>query len=283
MFLIVFGLKEFFKRSPCILSFDNLDIKEYSCGDEHIVVLLENGTVYSLGSNEYGQLGLGDKISRIDPRLIYDLRGHRITHISCGSNHTIFATDKNTLFACGNNDHDQLGVETAQQALVRPQKLTGWDSRNEIQRLYANADLSAVLTVTGDLFTFGSNEFGQLGRPTRKRADCLHPTKVSLQGPCMALGLGYRHAVAAVVQTTTNRNNSGQTILLVSWGQVNGGRLGFTKCDLAPSPQEAWTSSNWTVDRSGSVPRELNVEVNSNSVGINGTEIARQTMGPTVS
>ncbi|KAF7257822.1 hypothetical protein EG68_05226 [Paragonimus skrjabini miyazakii] len=71
MFLIVFGLKDLFKRSPCILSFDNLDVKDYSCGNKHIAILLENGTVYSLGSNEYGQLGLGDKVPRIDPRLIY--------------------------------------------------------------------------------------------------------------------------------------------------------------------------------------------------------------------
>ncbi|KAF8571491.1 hypothetical protein P879_04768, partial [Paragonimus westermani] len=211
-----------------------------------------------------------------------DLRGHRITHISCGSNHTLFATDKNMLFSCGNNDHDQLGVETAQQALVRPQKLTWWDSRNEIRRLYANAELSAVLTVSGDLFTFGSNEFGQLGRPTRNRIDCLHPTKVNLQGPCMALGLGYRHAVAAIVQTIADQNGSGQTILLVSWGQLNGGRLGFTKCDLGLSQQEMQTTNNWTVDKSGNVFRELNSEMNPDSLGINGTNGACQHTGPTI-
>ncbi|KAA3678244.1 uncharacterized protein DEA37_0012617 [Paragonimus westermani] len=194
----------------------------------------------------------------------------------------IFTSDKNMLFACGNNDHDQLGVETAQQALVRPQKLTGWDSRNEIRRLYANAELSAVLTVAGDLFTFGSNEFGQLGRSTRNRIDCLHPTKVNLQGPCMALGLGYRHAVAARVQTITDQNSSAHTILLVSWGQLNGGRLGFTKCDLRSSQQEMQTMNNWTVDRSGSVFRGLNSEMNPNYLGINGTNGACQHIGPTI-
>ncbi|KAF6772831.1 hypothetical protein AHF37_07515 [Paragonimus kellicotti] len=195
----------------------------------------------------------------------------------------VSTSDNNTLLACGNNDHNQLGVETAQQALVRPQKLTGWDSRNEIRQLYANADLSAVLTVAGDLFTFGSNEFGQLGRPTRKLADCLHPTKISLQGPCMALGLGYRHAIAAIVQTATDRNSSEQTILLVSWGQANGGRLGFTKCDLAASQQETRITSNRTVDKSGSVFRELNSEVNPSSFSVNGIKSGWQHTGPTVS
>ncbi|KAF7257823.1 hypothetical protein EG68_05227, partial [Paragonimus skrjabini miyazakii] len=193
--------------------------------------------------------------------------------------HEISTEYKSTLFACGKNDHGQLGVETAQQALVRPQKLIGWDSQNEIQRLYANADISAVLTFAGDLFTFGSNEFGQLGRPTRNSADCLHPTKVILPGLCMTLGLGYRHAIAAIVQTIANRKDSVRTIHLVSWGQINGGRLGFSKSDLAVSRQEARTANNWIMDRNG---RELTSEVNPNSLGVNETERVRHYMGPTV-
>lgn len=40
---------------------DGADVEDVAVGDEHIVVLTTKGEVWGLGSNEYGQLGLGEK------------------------------------------------------------------------------------------------------------------------------------------------------------------------------------------------------------------------------
>ncbi|KAL8753282.1 MAG: hypothetical protein Q9184_005470 [Pyrenodesmia sp. 2 TL-2023] len=41
---------------------DGADIQDVAVGDEHIVVLTKDGLVWGLGSNEYGQLGLGEEV-----------------------------------------------------------------------------------------------------------------------------------------------------------------------------------------------------------------------------
>ncbi|KAL8916068.1 MAG: hypothetical protein Q9208_008722 [Pyrenodesmia sp. 3 TL-2023] len=41
---------------------DGADIQDVAVGDEHIVVLTTDGLVWGLGSNEYGQLGLGEDV-----------------------------------------------------------------------------------------------------------------------------------------------------------------------------------------------------------------------------
>lgn len=45
---------------PKSLSFDIL-IKQVSCGGSHTLILSKQGELFSIGSNEYGQLGLNDR------------------------------------------------------------------------------------------------------------------------------------------------------------------------------------------------------------------------------
>jgi alpha-tubulin suppressor-like RCC1 family protein len=45
---------------PKSLSFDIL-ISKVSCGGNHTLMLAQNGDMFSIGSNEYGQLGLNDR------------------------------------------------------------------------------------------------------------------------------------------------------------------------------------------------------------------------------
>lgn len=50
--------------------------------------MLESGAVFSWGINKHGQLGLGNKLSRIDPQLIETLP--KVTDmIDCGWFHTV--------------------------------------------------------------------------------------------------------------------------------------------------------------------------------------------------
>ena len=45
---------------PKSLSFDIL-IRQVSCGAAHTLILSKNGDLFSIGSNQYGQLGLSDR------------------------------------------------------------------------------------------------------------------------------------------------------------------------------------------------------------------------------
>lgn len=68
---------------PKICSF-NIKILKVSCGFNHSALLSYSGYLYTMGSNEYGKLGVGpDKtLSKNIPCLVYDLQDYFITHIS---------------------------------------------------------------------------------------------------------------------------------------------------------------------------------------------------------
>jgi hypothetical protein len=53
----------------------------------------ENGDIYTWGSSEYGQLGLGDTESQLFPKKMETLEGIKVLHISCGETHTVAIVD----------------------------------------------------------------------------------------------------------------------------------------------------------------------------------------------
>ena len=55
---------------------------------------LDNSLIYTMGSNHYGQLGIGDSIVRMknSPVLVEFLMDKKPVSISCGSTHTAIST-----------------------------------------------------------------------------------------------------------------------------------------------------------------------------------------------
>ena len=64
-------LNQYYKENPYakdILNeiyskYSRLGIKQIACGENHTIILTNNGQVHSFGNNEYGQLGLNDNIN----------------------------------------------------------------------------------------------------------------------------------------------------------------------------------------------------------------------------
>ncbi|XP_077518796.1 MYC binding protein highwire isoform X2 [Amblyomma americanum] len=80
---------------------------QVACGMHHTVVLLQNGQVYTFGSNQHGQLGHGDLILRGSPTLVYTLP--TVTQVAAGSNHSVFLTACGQVYTCGSYQKGQLG------------------------------------------------------------------------------------------------------------------------------------------------------------------------------
>eukprot|EP00903_Cladosiphon_okamuranus_P015667 g14469.t1 len=93
-------------------------VQEVAAGQSHTCVLLTGGNVTCFGLNLYGQLGLGDTISRglsaadMGEGLAFvDLgEGRTATRISCGQHHTCAILDNGDLKCWGNNMHGMLGL-----------------------------------------------------------------------------------------------------------------------------------------------------------------------------
>ena len=73
-----------------------------ACGDEHMLIItLDN--VFSIGSNEEGQLGLADLFPKEAPQAIHILKGQEITMISTSKNHSGCINSSGKVYLWGNN------------------------------------------------------------------------------------------------------------------------------------------------------------------------------------
>lgn len=73
--------------------------------------------LYCWGKNDYGQIGNGSVNDALLPSLITGVQG-KIISIAVGASHTCALTEENNLWCWGANDHWQLGMESAEPALV---------------------------------------------------------------------------------------------------------------------------------------------------------------------
>ena len=69
-----------------------VNIKKISCGHQHTILLSEMGNLYGLGSNKYGQIGLGKMKKRTKPAMLSLCKKEKIWKIAAGGYHTLIAT-----------------------------------------------------------------------------------------------------------------------------------------------------------------------------------------------
>ena len=81
-------------------------------GLDFSVFLSASGLVFTLGSNSFGQLGLGDFDPRNKPHLVRALKqaNEKIIEISCGFKHVIVRSTLSKVFVWGRNRDYQLGT-----------------------------------------------------------------------------------------------------------------------------------------------------------------------------
>lgn len=83
---------------------DLKNIVKICAGGNSSMALSHTGEVYVWGENNYGKLGLGHKENQYLPQKINFWDGkEKVTKISCGYDHTIFLTEKNNVYGCGND------------------------------------------------------------------------------------------------------------------------------------------------------------------------------------
>ncbi|XP_074632365.1 serine/threonine-protein kinase Nek9-like isoform X1 [Acropora palmata] len=204
-------------------------VAEVACGECHIVVITVSKEVYSWGCGEYGRLGQGSEDDCAAPQKVNIPTQCKVLAVCCGTDFTFLLTTAGRLLGFGNNEENQLGMNTPQSLRKRQIKSTTGHlpyvtspkpvmsfNKYSISSVAAGRSHSAVIDVYGRLITVGSNKFGQLGLGDFKpRA-----------GPSVVGGdmVGKRIVQAAcgddftVVATADNQ--------IYSWGRGDNGRLG---------------------------------------------------------
>lgn len=135
-----------------------------ACTACHSAVITTDGKVLTWGRNEAGQLGHGN-VTRVDnPTEVSALDGLNIIDVAIGKQHTLFVTEKGTVYSCGENKYGQLGLGHQSSTVYSPTKLAYRGP--PIKKVAAGGDFSMMVDIRGNLYSFGCPEYGQLGHNT---------------------------------------------------------------------------------------------------------------------
>ncbi|KAJ3674303.1 hypothetical protein LUZ60_004919 [Juncus effusus] len=152
--------------SPKLFKFSkskkNLNWVDISCGREHTAAVASDGSLFTWGSNEFGQLGDGTEISSKTPKKVNFGQTEFVKSVSCGASCTAAITEFK------NNDgsvESRLYVWGQNQGSNYPRLFRGAFAPNTVFRQVSCGSVHVVaLSEEGLLQAWGYNEFGQLGR-----------------------------------------------------------------------------------------------------------------------
>jgi len=194
------------------------------------LALLSNGHVIAWGDNQYGQCGLdpataGQYIYK--PTLIPGLTD--VTSLASGDSYSMALKQNGTVWAWGENDYGQLGPSGPTNGkdpyTYTPVEVQGLPP---IQELIAGGNNGVALDDSGNVWEWGRNEFGELGRGYLDQNDKPHPT------PKMVAGLPTIASVASQGPTVLATDGAGN---IYTWGFNKWGAVGNGQTADAAVPQ----------------------------------------------
>ena len=135
-----------------------LEIKEISCGEDFSAVLKTDGTLWTAGGNNKGELGRGDATSTKTLQQVSGILD--VKQISCGSNHLAVVKNDGTVWVTGLNDYGQLGLGDTNNRY----SLTQVTNTNivDVKKVVCGYYHTYVLKNDGKLYACGHNWYGQL-------------------------------------------------------------------------------------------------------------------------
>lgn len=128
-------------KSPVNLEVDNKNIIDMDIKANHLVLLYEDGQAFSLGLNNYGQLGDGTYYNRVDSFTPVGNIGS-IKDVAVGLYNTTLITDEGIIYSVGRNDKGQLGIGTVGENFNIPQQINNIITK--VSMVYANYNVGQV-------------------------------------------------------------------------------------------------------------------------------------------
>lgn len=244
-----------------VRGFQGYSVSKVACGNEHVLALVTHGITvaeehllsYAWGSNTHGQLGLGDKESRLVPQLInfnHTSAGFPY-HIACGAFHTAVLTSVqpqagigtgleeaaqlshncsngrvSICWTFGLGDNGQLGHGTTQSKLL-PELVDGLPKTLFLRLVECGLFHTCVISELSDVWIWGMERglglCPNIGAPGIGAGDALSPLKIigeGSEGPVLFGSTGVGCGAAHTVVVTDNG------FKLWTWGRGQNGVLG---------------------------------------------------------
>jgi len=216
-----------------VLTLARKRVCQISAGKEHAMALTEGGRLFAWGKNEFGQLGTGDEENRALPvytELPYETY---ISSVSCGGNFTLGLTKRGELWSWGRfqaSNFPRLFTDTW---------CNGYEIKGEmglkglkLAQARAGDQHMGVLTKEGKLYTWGYNDFGQLGWGLHGEG------RVGQQKPNQVKGLIENEEVIDFACGGGHTVAVTKSCRIFGWGSNTNGQLGHAMRQCFPEPVE---------------------------------------------
>uniref|UniRef100_A0A4W3GTK5 HECT and RLD domain containing E3 ubiquitin protein ligase 4 n=1 Tax=Callorhinchus milii TaxID=7868 RepID=A0A4W3GTK5_CALMI len=189
-------------------------ILDVGCGRRHTVFVIHDGTVYTCGCNDLGQLG--HEKGRKRPEQVSALDAQNIIAVSCGEMHTLSLNDEGQVFAWGLATDGQMGFSSTEECVRVPRNIK---SLSEIRIIQVACGYyhSLALSNGSQIFSWGQNKYGQLGLGPDTTSKSAAQQIQSLNGvPFIQIAAGGAHTFALTLSGA-----------VFGWGRNKFGQLGL--------------------------------------------------------
>ena len=190
-------------------------------GHRHSIALWDDGTVWTWGENENGQLGNGGTVDSHTPLQVHGLLdGKYVIAIAAGDYHSMALTDDGKVYTWGENYIGQLGDGTVDDVnepfgKILPVQVQGLPSNKVVMAIAAGHRHSLAVTSDGHVWTWGWNYFGQLGWGSYNNDPHPVPAEIPNFANIQTVAGGMYHTLAL---TDDNK--------VYAWGYNEDGELG---------------------------------------------------------
>ena len=150
------------RRTPVTTFAGGTNWKQVAGGDRHTAAIKTDGTLWTWGRNDVGNLGDNTVTQRLTPVTTF-AGGTNWKQVACGFVDIVAIKTDGTLWIWGNNAQGQLGDNTS---VTRSTPVTTFAGGTNWKQVSCGRDHIAAIKTDGTLWTWGRNSYGALGDNT---------------------------------------------------------------------------------------------------------------------
>lgn len=182
--------------APSLFLLDDLtNVARMFAGKNHMVFIKKDGSVYALGKNHDGRLGVGHDEHCYTPTPVVELSA-KVIDVAMGLDFTIYLKSDGIPYICGKNDCGQLGLGELGYGIVTP---TPIPALTDIIAVAANPAFRCghklFLKNNGTVLSYGSNELGERGWEEEETNTSYFPQTTSDLNQIVRISAGGQHSV----------------------------------------------------------------------------------------
>jgi len=185
-------------------------VTQLAAGSFHSLALTANDQVFAWGFNHAGQLGQTDLLDRDVATQITALSGLSVARISAGDGYSLAMLSDGSVRSWGDNSAGQLGTGTIGSGSAAISIPLGLPT---VVAIAAGDDHVLALADDGQVWSWGSNDAGQLGRNLAQPSGDGNPAPVPGLSGITSISAGFKFSVAVDSSGgvwTFGLNDSGQ-------------------------------------------------------------------------